>query len=92
MPPAKSWARTRRLALAGLLVAAIAAGAAALAWPAQPGLPLPAGTGRGDGASSADRVDVRFDERRLYGVLVFDDMTPLRDPASAPAGASRLHD
>ncbi len=95
MPPAKSWARTRRLALAGLLVAAVAAGAAALAWPAdgmQPGLPLPAAAGRGDGASSADRVEVRFDERRLYGVLVFDDITPLRDPASAPAGASRLHD
>ena len=95
MPPAKSRAGTRRLALASLLVAAIAVGGAALAWPTdgmEPGLPLPAVAGRGDGASSEDRGDVRFDERRLFGALVFDDLTPLRRPASAPIGASRLHD
>ena len=88
-------AGTRRLALAGLLAIAVA-GAAALAWPAfgtRPGLPLPAAVAVvGDGASSLERVDVRFDERRLRGELAFDDLTPLRDPASAPAAASRLHD
>ena len=95
MQSVRSWAGARRLTLAGLLAAAAVAGAAALAWPtagAQRGLPLPAAAGRGDGASSVDRVDVRFDERRLYGALMFDDLSPLRRPSSTPAGASRLHD
>ena len=95
MQSASSWAAARRLALVGLLAAAAVAGAAVLAWPTagtQRGLPLPAPPGRVDGASSADRVGVRFDERRLAGVLVFDDLTPLWRPASAPAGTSGLHD
>ncbi|MCH8847485.1 MAG: DUF3179 domain-containing protein [Chloroflexi bacterium] len=94
MRSASSWAGARRLTLAGLLVAVAVAGAAALVWPAsgaRPGLPLPVAAGRG-GASSVDRVDARFDERRLSGALVLDDLSPLRRPASAPAGSSRLHD
>ena len=94
MRSASSWARVRGLTLAGLLAAAVVAGGAALVWPAagaQPGLPLPAVAGR-DGASTADRVDARFDERSLSGALVLDDLSPLRRPASAPAGGSRLHE
>ena len=90
------WAGARRLTLVGLLTAAVVAGVAALLWPtagARPRLPLPAAVaGPGGGASSMDRVDVRFDESRLHGTLAFDDVTPLRGPSSGPAGASRLHD
>ncbi len=96
MQSASPWAGARRWTLMGMLAAAAVAGAAALAWPAdgaQRGLPLPAPVaGPGGGASSADRVDVLFDVRRLQGELAFDDLTPLRRPSSAPAGASRLHD
>ena len=96
MQSSSPWAGARRLTLVGLLAAAAAAGVAALLWPAdgaQGGLPFPAPASRaGGGASSMDRVNVVFDERRLQGALAFDDVTPLRRPASGPAGASRLHD
>ena len=95
MQSTASSVRPRRVLLTVLaVVAALAGGLLLRELPSpQSGLPLPApGSGVGDGASSADRVEVTLEERRLFGVRAFDDITPLDSPAAVTAAESRLHD